>query len=527
MIPGLLLTAALLLSPPDPGRVDTLVVGTLAEPVSLEPHRATDLVGAEIVASVCETLVRLHPGSLRPRGALATTWATRDQRTWTFTLREGVVFHDGTPFDADAVVGNVEHLRREQAFPGRAERIGPHVVQITLERANAALLSTLSQAFYTIQSPRKLEGPGSHLPVGTGPFRLVRARPGRVELEAFPEYWGGAPRLARVEFRRLADGEALTRALQSGEVDVSSAIDQGRVEELRAGEEITLDAHTGLNLGYLALNDEKFPFYDARVRLALARAVDRATIVAQVLKGHGEPAHAPLPPLLSGQDVRTRNLVLDRDGARRLLARTGHPGGFETSLTVSVVPRAYLPEPLRLARIIQENLAQIGLTVHLREVATWTEHVAITSRGDYEMALLGWQADTLDPNEFLTALLDSNSIGATNRSRYRSAEMDGLLKRARMENAPRTRLSLYRRAQALFQEEMPFVPLYHASVFIARRSGGQRPDHRPDRLPAIRQGVEDRVAGTTDWGCIRFAEHPAGGGLVGCGDASTLSVLTP
>jgi peptide/nickel transport system substrate-binding protein len=464
-----LLLAALLLSPPAEDRAGTLVVGTLTEPVSLEPHRATDLVGAEIVASVCETLVRLRPGSMRPEGALATTWATLDQRTWTFTLREGVFFHDGTPFNADTVVGNVEHLGRERAFPGRARRIGPHVVQITLDRANAALLSTLSQPFFSMQSPRNLEGPTSDLPVGTGPFRLVRARPGRVDLEAFPEYWGGAPRLRRIEFRRLADGEALTRALVSGSVDVSSAIDQGRVAELRAEDEVTLDSHTGLNLGYLALNDEKFPFYDARVRLAIARAVDRNRVVTRVLKGHGTPAHAPLPPELSGQDVRARELVLDREGARRLLARTEQAGGFETSLTVSVAPRAYLPEPLLLARLIQEDLARIGITVHLREIPTWPDHVALTARGDFEMALLGWQADTLDPNDFLTALLDSDSIGTTNRSRYRSDDMDGLLKRARMESAPSTRRSLYRRAQSLFQEDMPFVPLYHASVFIARR----------------------------------------------------------
>jgi peptide/nickel transport system substrate-binding protein len=464
-----LLTAVLLLAPPAEAPVDTLVVGTLAVPVSLEPHRATDLVGAEIVATVCETLVRLRPGSLQPEGALAVTWATRDQRSWTFTLREGVVFHDGTPFDADAVVGNVEHFGDERAFPGHARRIGPHVVQITLDRANAALLSTLSQPFFAIQSPRRLEGPGSQLPVGTGPFRLLSAERGHVELEAFPDYWGGRPRLRRVEFRRMADGEALTRGLLSGEVDVSSAIEQGRVAELRTRPEITLDSQTGLNLGYLALNDEKFPFYDPRVRLALARAVDRARIVAEVLDGHGTPADSPLPPLLADADARARDLLLDRDGARRLLARTDQHAGFQTSLTVSLAPRAYLPRPLLLARLIQEDLAQVGVTVHLREVATWPEHVALTSRGDFEMALLGWQADSLDPNDFLTALLDSDSIDETNRSRYRSEAMDGLLKRARRESAPGVRQALYREAQALFQAEMPFVPLYHASVFIARR----------------------------------------------------------
>ena len=104
MISSLILAAAALLAPQAPVSAGTLVVGTMAEPVSLEPHRATDVLGAEIVANVCETLVRMRPGSLQPEGILATAWATRDQRTWTFTLRKGVFFHDGTPFDADAVV---------------------------------------------------------------------------------------------------------------------------------------------------------------------------------------------------------------------------------------------------------------------------------------------------------------------------------------------------------------------------------------------------------------------------------------
>jgi len=480
---SLLLAAVLMLPPQAPAPADTLVVGTLADPVSLEPHLATDLVGAEIVAAVCETLVRVRPGSLRPRGALATAWATADQRAWTFTLREGVRFHDGTPFDADAVVGNVDHLVRERAFEGRAERIGPHVVQITLERPNAALLSTLSQPFFGIQSPARLEGPESHLPVGTGPFRLLRAAPGRVELAAFAHYWGGAPRLRRLEFRRLKNAAALTQALAAGAVDVSSAIEQGRVAELRSTPSVTLDSQSGLNLAFLALNNERPPFDDARVRLALARALDRKGIVDDLLEGHGEVAHTPLPPLLFGFDGRSRELVLDRDRARRLLARAGRPGGFEAKLSVSSAPRSYMPEPRRLAGLVRRDLERIGLRVGVREVATWSAYVGLISRGDFDMALLGWQADTLDPNDFLTALLASEAIGTTNRSRYRSERMDLLLKRARMESAPRTRLSLYRQVQELFQEEMPFIPLYNASVFTARREEVQGLIVDPTGLP--------------------------------------------
>lgn len=469
VLAALLATAAAAGPPPRAGNPETLVVGTLSDPVSLEPHRTTDLVGAAVVANVCETLVRVRAGSLRPEGALAVSWATADQRVWTFTLRPGVRFQDGAALDSGAVVSNLEHLRRERAFPGRAERLGPHVVQITLDRANAALLSTLSQSFFSMQSPLRLSGPGSDTPVGTGPFRLAAVKPGVVELEAYRDYWGGTPRLRRLVFRRFADESALLRAIVSGEVDVSSAVGPGGVAELRREGDITLDSQTGLNLIYLALNDERPPFDDARVRHALSRAIDRQALVRDLLRGHGEKADTPLPPSLFARDTRARDLVFDRDSARRLLAVAGWPDGFETVLTVSRAPRPYLTEPLRLAERLRDDLRRVGVRLKLREIPTYTEHVDVTRRGDFDLALLGWQADALDPNDFLTALLESDSVGTTNRSRYRSPSMDAILKRARLDSAPRSRLALYHEAQDLFQKDMPFLPLYHASVFTAHR----------------------------------------------------------
>jgi peptide/nickel transport system substrate-binding protein len=459
-----LLLAALLAAAP----ADTLVVGTLADPSSLAPHQATDIVAADIVSSVCETLVRVRPGSLRHEGVLATSWATPDQRVWTLTLRENVRFHDGSPFDADAVVANLEHLRRERGFPGRAERLGPHLVQITLDRPNSALLSTLSQPFFAIQSARRLAGPGSDVPVGTGPFRFVEAREGVVELAAFDRHWAGPPRLRRLVFRRFRDEAALADALASGEADVSSAIGPTRADRLRSEAGVTLDSQTGLNVIYLALNNDRPPFTDARVRRAVSRAIDRAGLVREVMGGHAEPADTVLPPTLF-HDTRTRELVLDLDSARRLLAAARLPDGFETTLTVSRAPRPYLLQPLRVAERLRDDLARVGIVARLREVPGWAEHVSLTSRGEFDIALLGWQADTLDPNDFLTALVDARSIGSTNRSRYRSDEMDRLLKRARMDSAPRARLELYRDAQDLLQRDMPLVPLYHASVFTAHR----------------------------------------------------------
>jgi peptide/nickel transport system substrate-binding protein len=448
---------------------DTLIVGLTADPVSLDPHRATDLVSAAVVSNVCEPLVRYRADGSRPEAALATSWATADSRTWTFTLRPGVRFHDGALLDAAAVVANLDDLRKQRGFPGRAAPAGPFVVTVTLDQPNAALLATLSQAFYAMRSPREIGSPSSTHLVGSGPFRLESARPGRIELSANPQYWGGAPRLQHIVFRRLASQPSLEAALLAGDVDVTSAVGQDTVSRLRCRSGITLDSQTGLNIAFLCPNNERRPFDDRRVRQALVRAIDRHALVREGLGGHGVPARNPLPRAMWGYAGRTKELGLDRSAARRLLAEAGYPDGFDTALLTVDAARPYLPSPLRLAALVREDLAQVGVRARLEQARSWKEYLDRATRGDYELALLGWQADTIDPNDFLSALLASHSIGSTNRSRYRSPPMDVLLKQGRQHADHRERASLYRSAQELFQKDVPWIPLYHVSLFTAFR----------------------------------------------------------
>jgi peptide/nickel transport system substrate-binding protein len=450
--------------------LDTLVVGDLADPVSLDPPRATDFVSASIVANVCDTLVRWKRDGSRPEAALATTWATADNRVWTFTLREGVRFHDGVAFDADAVVANFDELRRLGRFRGVAERVGPHIVTITLEAPNSALLATLSQAFLSLQSPLALRRrPATAIPIGTGAFSFAAGKAGELMLAANPDYWGGAPRLRQLVFRRFASETALVAALESGDVDVTSAVAQDRVQALRQTASVSLDSTTGLNIAFLSINNERAPFSDVRVRQAVARAVDRAALVQGALGGHGVVARNPLPPLLFGYNPHSKELVLDRPTARKLLAEAGFPHGFPTTLLAVGSPRPYLPAPLRLAEQIRQDLGSVGIDAKIRELPSWSEYVSRASAGDYDIALMGWQADTADPNDFLEALLSADSIGSTNRSRYRSPAMDGLLKRGRTARHAEERRQIYHEAQELFQRDMPWVPLYHVSVFTAFR----------------------------------------------------------
>jgi peptide/nickel transport system substrate-binding protein len=444
----------------------TLLVGVLSDPVTLDPHRATDIVAAEITANVCEPLVRYRAGRDRPEAALALTWATADERTWTFTLRPGVRFQDGEPFDASAVVANLDDLRRERRFDGRAERVGALVVAITLDRPNAALLATLSQPFLGMQSPRQLRERGV-LPVGTGPFRLVRAG-GQLRLEPNADYWGGVPAVT-VAYRRYQSEDALEAALEKGEVDVTAALSHERVVALRRVPGVVVQAQTGLNVAFLSLNNERPPFDDARVRTALARAIDRDALVHEILGGEGEAARNPLPPVLSGYSERTRELTLDRRVARRLLQAAGLSHGFEATLLTVGESRPYLPQPRAVAERIRDDLAAVGVRARLEHVPRWTDYVRRIAAGNYDMALLGWEADTMDPNDFLVALLAEESIGSTNRSRYRSERMEALLKSARRTSDPGLRAAAYSEAQDLFQRDMPWIPLYHVALFTAAR----------------------------------------------------------
>jgi peptide/nickel transport system substrate-binding protein len=447
---------------------DTLVVGLLSDPVSLDPHRATDTTAAAVLVNVCESLVRYRPGDAEPHARLATTWSTRDAREWTFSLRTGVRFHDGTAFDADAVVANLESLRKERAFPGRAMRLGTDTVAITLERADAALLATLAQPFYCMQSPRELARPAPRSPVGTGPFRLASSKPGLVELEADPGYWGGRPLPGALQYRRYASPAALAAALTNGEVDVTSSLDPEAAAGLRP-DRLVIERRTGLDVVYLALNHQRPPFSDVRVRQALARSIDRPGLVREVLQGHGQPAHNPLPPSLPGYSLRTRQLGLDRETAHRLLAAAGLHDGFSTTLLAVDSPRPYLPHPMALAERLRSELAQVQVRARPLTAPSWAAYLERITRGDFDMAVLGWQADSLDPNDFLSSLLASEAIGSTNRSRYSSPEMDTLLKRGRRTSSLPERIAIYGDVQALFQHDMPWVPLYHLETLTVHQ----------------------------------------------------------
>ena len=386
-----------------------IVVGTLSDPASLAPHRATDLVAAEIVANVCETLVRMRPGSLRPEGVLATAWATPDQRVWTCHAARGsarsTTAPRSTPTRSSRTSSTCAASAASRAAPSAS---GPHVVEITLDRPNAALLSTLSQPFFAMQSPRAARrhagGAGRHrpLPAGGGAGRA------RSSSSAFAST-GPAPRACGAS----CSAASRTRTRSPGRWPAARRTSPRRSAPSRAAE---LRTHAGRDARRAGRAQPHLPGRQQRAQPLLGRA--RAARALARDRPRRARARAARRARRAGARGPAAGCSSATTRARASWCSTGtRPGACWPTRACprasrrrsrSRAPRAPTCSSRCASRRASATTSPAsGLAVRLREVASWAEHVALTSRGDFELALLGWQADTLDPNDFLTALLDS------------------------------------------------------------------------------------------------------------------------
>ena len=338
----------------------------LSDPVTLFPHRATDLVSQAIVANASDTLVRQRGEAGRLEAALATTWATPDHRAWTFTLREGVRFHDGAPPRRGRRGGATSRAcARCAAFPAWPSASARWWCASLLDRPNAALLSTLSQPYYAMQSPRALDERGGR-PVGTGPFRLAASPPGLIELAANPELLGRRPAPAPRRLPALSAGRTPWWP-PSWPATSTSPRPSARAGWTPSGRTpgLSLDSFTGLNVAFLSVNNER-------------RALERR-------RASGRPCHGPSTArpwwpgswaaTASPPEARCRPRCFGppphpgprpRPAGRAAPARRGRlPEGFETTLLAVDSPRPYMPTPLRLAGALREQLAAVGIRATL------------------------------------------------------------------------------------------------------------------------------------------------------------------
>ncbi|MGB2964599.1 MAG: ABC transporter substrate-binding protein [Anaerolineales bacterium] len=350
---------------------DTFVFGRGGDSVQLDPAVVTDGESFRVTGQILEPLYQYEPGSTTPIPALAESCTPNDAGTeWVCTLRQGVKFHDGTDFNADAVIFNYERQRftdhplhfesqvyeyYETMWGGfdddsvitDIEKLDDYTVKFVLSVPLAPFLANIAMDIFAISSPAGMEAAGedyglpSNGAVGTGPFKFVEWIEGdHITVEANADYWGGAPSVNQVVFRVIADDSARFLALQAGDID---ALEQAVVEDLTAAEAddaFYILARPGLNTGYLSFSYKIVEFQDVRVREALAHAINRQGLVENFLGKYGEVATNFLPPLIWGHNDNIEDWTYDPELSKQLLAEAGFPDGLSE---VTIDP-AYIVE---------------------------------------------------------------------------------------------------------------------------------------------------------------------------------------
>lgn len=473
---------------------DVLVVAKPDDPVGLDPADVTDLESAQVCVNIYDTLVRFKPGSLDIEGGLAVEWShSEDGKTWTFKLRPSVKFHDGTPCDAEAVVANFERQLKADhplrfdgnkfiyaaAIFGSPSKLievrakDPGTVEFVLSEPMAPFLQNLALPFFGIVSPKALAEHKldfARHPVGTGPFRFKEWKPReRLILEANPDYWGGAPSLKQVTFRPVEETTSRQLQVQKGAAHLVTDLAPANVEALKKSDSVTVESVTGLSLGFVALNVEKKPFDDVRVRQAVSLAIDEAALVKGLYRGQAVVADQALPPQVWGR-LEAESSTYDPEKARSLLAEAGFPDGFDTELRYMSAPRSYFPEPKSTAEALGSMLRQVGIRCELSAVE-WGVYLEEVGKGAHQMALAGWIGDHGDPDNYLHILFSSENLdrenGGTNLFMFSDPKVDALLKDAQTTMDREQRRRLYVEAGTLVRQARPWVPLVFAEQTVA------------------------------------------------------------
>lgn len=470
-------------------RAKVLRVASAGEALTLDPAAISDTESVQVAMQIFEQLVRYKEGSSQIEPALATHWSV-DRRgiLWTFYLRRGVRFHDGSPMNADSVVFSLERQRdRQHPFHfqdftywestfrniQKIKKVDEYTVQIRIERPFAPFLANLAMFPASIVSPTAMKKEGRQFavrPVGTGPYQIVQWIKGnKIILARNPRHWEKTPLITHLIYEVVPDANQRLVELQSGTIDVMYDLAPSDRQLVRLHPDLNLYIVQGNNVAFLAMNTQKPPFDDPRVRQAVNYAINKEAIVKLVYQGLATSANGPIPPNLWGHNKHIRRYAYNPELAKKILAKTNYSSLYHPKLYVMSTPRPYLPSPILAARMIARNLAEVGMKVDL-VIRPWSEHLRATQMGEHDLCLSGWAGDNGDPDNFLFLLLDQENArrgAARNQAMFTDEKFHQLLLRGQTEFNPKVRRNYYYLAQEIIAEQAPWVPLAHTDVVVA------------------------------------------------------------
>ncbi len=464
---------------------DTLIIAQGTDAVTLDAHHSTDSPTSTVTEHISETLFELTPeGEIVP--LLADSFdVSEDGLVWDLHLKQGIQFHDGTPFNAEAVKYNIDRiLDPDESVTFRfllteiieTEVVDEYTVRFVTEKPFAPILAHLTHTSISMQSPSAIEDYGEDygdiVSIGTGPFEFSEWRRGsEVTLVRNENYWGEQPAYERLVFQAVPEGGARMMMVQSGDADVAVRVPPHDIERLEADQDVDIVMTPSLRTIYVAFNVTMEPFTDPLVRQAVNHAVDKEAIVEFILGGVGQPVDAPVAPDVFGHEP-IKKYEYDPDRAMELLAEAGFEDGFETKL---YSPSGRYMQDIQIAEAIQSMLADVNIDAEIVTLE-WSTYLDVTGLPQEEseapMLMLGWGTVTGDADYGLYALFHTSEHvpDGSNRSFYSNERVDQLLDEARTNPDEDFRREAYLEAMSLIMEEAPWLFLHVERQVTAVRS---------------------------------------------------------
>ncbi|CAM3550212.1 ABC transporter substrate-binding protein [Deinococcus saxicola] len=482
----------------------TLVFGGNGEPISLESGNITDGISILVQRQIYDTLIDFKNGTTDLTPGLATSWSSNANATaWTFKLRPGVKFHDGTAMNADAVVFN---LRRwwDKADPygfrdqGRTfeivgdllggykgdptavikdiVKVDNMTVRVDLNKSSSVLPNVLASGYFGIASPAAIRKDGAKYgtpaskAIGTGPFIFQSWRTGdRVVLTPNKTYWGEKAKVDELVIRNIKDASQRLNELKAGTIDFANDLTPDSLKSVQADKNLVAVKRPSFNVGFVSMNNKNEYLKNDKVRQALSMAINKKAIVDAFWNGLAVSNASFLPPVLAWANSSKvpADYKFDPAAAKKMLADAGYPNGISIDLWYMPVSRPYFPNPKPIAEAIAADLSAIGVKVTLK-TEDWAKYlVDRNAEPGFDMYMIGWTGDYGDPDNFYGAYYGANGSSDIN---WNPPEVQKLLEQGRAATTQAAKAKVYAQLHELTYNAAYRVPIAHSQPLAAARS---------------------------------------------------------
>lgn len=468
-----------------PARANEVVIAQGADATTLDPQKQSDTDTGNVCMSIFDTML-LRDKNMEIQPALATDYKRISATEWELNLRRDVTFHNGEPFNADAVKFTFDRVKDPATKALAASYfstisectvVGPYTVRFTTNAPDPIFLARMTNMF--IVPPKYIKEKGddyfSRNPVGTGPFRFVQwIRDDRVVVEANENYFRGKPAVSRLVWKAVPEMATRIAGLQSGEIDLVQSIPADQVGVLKASRDVSLLTTPSAQLQMVNFNISVAPGDNKNFRLAVAHAIDPRPIVAGLLDGYAAVIDAPISNVIPNAPTTVKRLAYDPVKAKEYLAKAGYPSGISIDM---VCQNGKYPMDKEIAQVIAQQLAQVGIKVNLKPTEYGQFQTILKNKTISPVYVSGGNNVWFDTDPQITAFYGTGGALST----YSNPALDELIEKGRTSMDAKERVSTYEKAYALVRDEAAGIGLFQYTVVSAtssRLNWSARPDAR-------------------------------------------------